>query len=128
VFEPWRDTRWKKRGDDYDAFKKRLEQRLLDHFLRRMPALAPMVDFVEMSTPLSTDNFCRPLTGSIYGLEPTVERFRCPWLRPRSVVDDLFFAGSEVATVGVIGAMMGGMLAATSAEPVAALDYLRQLT
>jgi all-trans-retinol 13,14-reductase len=43
-------------------------------------------------------------------------------------VKNLFFAGSEVATVGVMGAMMGGVLAATSAEPVRALKYLKSLS
>lgn len=126
VFAPWRDTRWKKRGDTYDAFKAKLADRLLAQFLRHMPELEPMIDYVEMSTPLSTDNFCRPMAGSIYGLEPTPDRFRCNALRPRSPVPGLFFAGSEVATVGVIGAMMGGVLAALAAEPLAVMPFLRR--
>ncbi|MEZ4382074.1 MAG: hypothetical protein R3A79_12055 [Nannocystaceae bacterium] len=36
-------------------------------------------------------------------------------------------AGSDVATVGVIGAMMGGVLAAAAAEPRHALGLLRGL-
>jgi all-trans-retinol 13,14-reductase len=91
-----------------------------------MPELAAMIRYVEMSTPLSTDNFCRPVAGSIYGLEPTPERFRCTWLRPRSPIDGLFFSGSEVAAVGVIGAMMGGVLAAIAAEPIAVMKHLRR--
>ena len=107
-FAPWRDSRWKKRGESYDAFKAELTERILRQFLRHMPELEPMIDHVELSTPVSTDHFCRPVAGSIYGLEPTPERFRCNWLRPRSPIPGLFFAGSEVSTVGVIGAMMGG--------------------
>ena len=79
-----------------------------------------------VSTPVSTQHFARPIEGSIYGIEPTPKRFESPWLRPRSPIPGLFFSGSEVATVGVIGAMMGGVLAATSAEPVGALRYLRR--
>ena len=126
-FEPWLGTRWKKRGPEYDAFKKKIQDSLLEQFLSWMPKLAPMIDHVELSTPLSTDNFARPMHGSIYGIEPTPERFRNPWLRPRSPIPGLFFSGSEVATVGVIGAMMGGVLAATAAEPVAAMRYLRKV-
>jgi len=127
TFAPWRAGRWRKRGADYDAFKKRLEQRLLEQFLDNVPALRGMVDYVELSTPVSTDHFCRPVEGSIYGLEPTPERFSCRWLRPRSPIPNLLFAGSDVATVGVIGAMMGGLLAALSAEPVRALRYMRPM-
>lgn len=127
AFESWRGTRWKKRGDEYDAFKRRLEQALLAQFLDHMPGLAPMIDHVELSTPISTDHFARPLHGSIYGLEPTPERFQCPWLRPRTPIEGLFFSGSDVATVGVMGAMMGGVLAALSAEPRRVGRYLSPL-
>ncbi len=126
VFAPWRDARWKKRGPDYDRFKRALQEKLLDQFFAHLPALRPMLDYAELSTPVSTDHFCRPLSGSIYGLEPTPERFACPWMRPRAPIADLFFAGSDVATVGVIGAMMGGTMAALSAEPAALLPYLRR--
>lgn len=125
-FAPWRDQPWRKRGEDYSAFKKRLEERLLEQFLRKLPGLRSMVDYVELSTPISTDNFCRPIRGSIYGLEPTPQRFRCRWLRPRSPIPGLFFSGSEVTSVGVIGAMMGGVLAALSAEPKRMIGVLRK--
>lgn len=126
-FASWRDTRWKRRGADYDALKRLITDKLLEQFLRHMPGLRPMVDHVELSTPLSTDHFVRPRSGSIYGLEPTPERFRNPWLRPRSPIPGLFLAGSEVSSVGVMGAMMGGVLAATAAEPVAAMQLLRRM-
>jgi all-trans-retinol 13,14-reductase len=48
-------------------------------------------------------------------------------LRPRSPVKGLFFAGSEVSSVGVIGAMMGGVLAALAAEPIQGMRLLRRL-
>ena len=124
VFEPWRDMPWKKRGDDYDAFKKELKDSLLEQFLAQMPELKPMLDYVELSTPLSTDHFVRPVAGSIYGLEPTPKRFRTGVLRPKSPIRNLYFAGSEVTTVGVMGAMMGGVLAAMAAEPARAMRYL----
>jgi all-trans-retinol 13,14-reductase len=118
AFERWQGTRWKKRGPEYERFKADLEKRLLAQFLEHMPALAPMLDHVELSTPVSTETFVRPVLGSIYGIEPTPERFRTPWLRPRSPVRGLYFSGSDVATVGVVGAMMGGVLAAVAVEPV----------
>jgi len=126
LFEPWRQTRWHKRGEQYDAFKAELQQRLLAQLFRHMPELEPMVDHVEMSTPITTEHFCRPVAGSIYGLEPTPTRFRCPWLRPRSPLPGLFFSGSEITTVGVIGAMMGGVLCALAAEPIGMFDYVRR--
>ncbi|MBL9102459.1 MAG: NAD(P)/FAD-dependent oxidoreductase [Myxococcales bacterium] len=127
-FAGWLGTRWQKRGGDYKDFKDALQASLLEQFLSKMPGLRGMVDHAELSTPLSTDYFVRPTRGSIYGLEPTPERFNNPHLRPRSPVPNLFLAGSDVATVGVIGAMMGGVLAAASAEPRRAFQLLRGLS
>jgi len=127
VFAPWRGTKWKKRGESYDAFKQKLEASLLEQFLAHLPALRPMVDYVELSTPLSTDNFCRPMQGSIYGLEPTPTRFKNRHLRAKSPIPGLYFSGSEVSSVGVIGALMGGVLGATAAAPKAMKKLLKQV-
>lgn len=125
-FERWLGSRWYKRGADYDDFKSELQESLLEQFLAKMPALRPHLRYVEMSTPLSTDNFTRPMAGSIYGIEPTPERFENRWLRPKAPIGNLYFSGSEVASVGVIGAMMGGLLAAMAVEPVDVFRFLRR--
>lgn len=127
VFEPWLGTRWKKRGEEYEAFKEKIANKMLEQFLRHLPELRDMVDYVELSTPLSTDNFCRPMKGSIYGLEPTPERFKTRSLRAKSPVPGLYFSGSEVASVGVIGAMMGGVLGATAVEPRKMMKVMKQM-
>ena len=113
--------------EEYAAFKKRLEESLLRQFFAQRPELEPMLRYSELSTPLSPDRFCRPTRGSIYGIEPTPDRFSNPWLRPRSPVKGLFFGGSDVATVGVSGAMSGGGLAALAVEPWKTVRYLRSL-
>ncbi len=127
VFEPWLGTRWRKRGAEYDALKQKMQDVLLEQLLGHMPGLREMVDYVELSTPLSTEEFVRPMRGSIYGLEPTPERFAVDALRPQSPIPGLYFAGSEITSVGVIGAMMGGLMAAVAAEPLASLNFLRKL-
>lgn len=127
TFERWQDSTWRKRGEDYDDFKAKMQDVLLEQLLGHMPGLRDMVDYVELSTPVSTDTFCRPMRGSIYGIEPTPERFAVDALRPASPVKNLYFSGSEITSVGVIGAMMGGMMAAVAAEPVAAVNFLRKL-
>ncbi len=126
TFAPWQGKKWKKRGEEYEALKDAIQARMLEQFLEHMPALRPFIAYAELSTPVSTDHFVRPMRGSIYGLEPTPERFQNPWLRARSPVRNLFFAGSEVTTVGVMGAMMGGVLAALAAEPVGSFKLLRE--
>ena len=117
-FTRWNELRWRRRGDEYDSFKRAMEKTLLEQLLARLPKLRPMVDFVELSTPLSTEHFVRPARGSIYGLEPTPRRFANRSLRPRSPIPGLFFAGADMTSVGVVGAMMGGVLGAAAVSPV----------
>lgn len=132
TFVPWDaftrflGTKWMRRGDDYEALKKRMQESLLEQLFRHLPGLKPMLDYAELSTPMSTDHFMRSAKGSIYGLESSPERFRCRWLRPRTPIPGLFLAGVDVSAPGVMGAAMGGALAAIAAEPVAALNFLRR--
>lgn len=118
LFHEWQQKRWRRRGDEYETFKKDIEQVLLKQLFSHLPKLEPLVQYVELSTPLSTEHFVRPARGSIYGLEPTPDRYTNKWLRPKSPISGLYFAGADVSAVGVVGAMMGGVSGATAVHPV----------
>lgn len=126
VFDEWSGTRWKKRPAEYDAFKVRLHDSLLAQFREAMPDVAELIEFSELSTPLSTEHFNGAPGGSIYGLAPTPSRYANPWLRPKTPVPGLYLAGCDVATPGVIGAMFGGLLAALAARPLAVGNLVRE--
>lgn len=127
LFAPYQGLPWKKRGAEYDALKKRIHDAMLAQFFAEMPDLEPMLAYSELSTPVTTDHFVRPVRGSIYGIEPTPDRFHNKWLRPKSPIPGLYFSGSEVSGVGVVGAMMGGVLAAVALEPLKSLRWLRKI-
>ena len=57
AFERWADTRWKRRGTDYDDFKGDLAARLRAELERHVPATRGKIDYAELSTPLSTRHF-----------------------------------------------------------------------
>ena len=111
-FAAWADKPWGKRGDDYEALKERLSQRLLQSLYEKLPQLEGKVDFYELSTSLSTDHFCRYKNGEIYGLDHTPQRFEQDWLKPKTDIPGLYLTGQDVLTCGVVGAMVGGLLAA----------------
>lgn len=127
LFEPWQGSHWRRRPEEYERLKQAISDALLRQFLAHMPALAPMIKHVELSTPLSTDHFVRPIRGSMYGLHATTERFASKALRPRSPVKGLYFAGNETVFMGIVGAAVGGALAALAAEPVRGLRLLRPI-
>ena len=95
-----------------------MTERLLAQLFEHMPDLEPYVRYAELSTPVSTEHFVRPMKGSIYGIEPTVARYACDHLRAHSPIKNLFFSGCEVGAVGVMGAMGGGLACAMAMEPV----------
>ena len=112
-FAPWRDTRWHKRGEDYDAFKAKLTERMLKKLYELEPHLEPHLDHCELSTPLSTRHFCNYETGEIYGLQHDPSRFHVRDLRPQTPLKNFYLTGQDVATAGVGGAMIGGLLCAS---------------
>ncbi len=126
-FSQWSDTHWKKRGPSYDAFKESLTSTLLEQYLTRYPRLAPLVDHVEMSTPLSTNHFAASARGSIYGLGTAPERFGDQSLAPRNAIKGLYLGGADASAPGIAGALGGGVLAAAAAEPLRGARFLQPI-
>jgi all-trans-retinol 13,14-reductase len=113
-FERWQETRLKRRGEDYETFKHELTGRLQSELERLVPALAGKIDYAELSTPLSTRHFMNHRRGETYGLSATPERFRLRCLTPRTPIRNLYLTGQDVVTVGVAGALMGGVVTASA--------------
>jgi all-trans-retinol 13,14-reductase len=113
-FEKWREETWGKRGDDYEAFKQALGERLLEHLYAKLPQLRGKVDYYEVSTPLSTNWFGGYQRGELYGLAHTRERLNQDWLRPKTNIPGLWLTGQDVLTCGVTGAMMAGLVTTMS--------------
>lgn len=111
-FEPWLGSQWNKRGEDYNALKKQLAERLLAVLFKHRPQLREALDFYELSTPLSTQWFQWNQAGEIYGLDHTPARFEQSLLHTQTPVKGLYLTGADVVTAGVGGALMGGVMAA----------------
>jgi all-trans-retinol 13,14-reductase len=117
AFGRWQDSTLGHRPQAYAELKAVIEQTLFEQFRRRFPALAPMVVYHELSTPLTTTAYTGADHGAIYGLEHTPRRFLSGSLRPKTPVPGLFLAGQDAFSSGVMGAMTGGVLAAIAVEP-----------
>ena len=108
-FARWADTKWKKRGSDYEDLKASLSERLLDVLYEHAPATRGKVDIAELSTPLTTQNFAAHPEGAIYGLAHSPARYQARWLKPRTPIKGLYLTGADVVGAGLMGALMGGM-------------------
>ncbi len=114
TFEAWADTRWKKRGEEYDQLKEKMAQRLLEELYKQLPQVKGKVDCYELSTPLTTQHFVNYDKGEIYGLDHTPKRFRQRFLKPRTPIKNLFLTGQDIISVGVGSALFSGVLTATA--------------
>jgi len=113
-FTRWENTCWKKRGADYDQFKRELADRLQRELEKHVPAVRGKIDYAELSTPLSTRHFMNYERGEAYGLAATPERFRVRALTPHTPMKNLFLTGQDVTSLGVTGALFGGVVAASA--------------
>ncbi len=111
-FRAWQDTRWGRRGPDYEEVKARFTERLLDALYTVWPGTRGHVVHAEMSTPLSTTHFTQHPRGAIYGLAATPPRFWMPDLRPDTSIPGLYLTGVDVLTPGVAATLLSGLLTA----------------
>jgi all-trans-retinol 13,14-reductase len=116
IFETWKDSEIRRRGKEYEEFKKSIENRLLHLVRERFPKLMEKMVFAEVSTPLSTAHYCKTPRGAIYGLAPTPMRFNTKELKPKTPLKNFYLTGGDVATLGVVGALMGGILTSIAVD------------
>jgi len=114
-FERWGETRWKRRGEEYDALKRQLAERLRAELERQVPAVRGNIACAELSTPVTTRHFMNYGQGEIYGIAPTPERFEVRGLGARTPIRGLYLTGQDVASLGVVGALFGGVISASAA-------------
>lgn len=114
AFARWRETRWKKRGDEYDTMKQHLAERMREQLIQQVPAAEGHIEHTELSTPLTTRHFMNYEQGEIYGLSSTPARYALRKLGAKTPIRGLYLTGQDVASLGVAGALFGGVVCASA--------------
>ena len=101
---------------------------LLDILKREFPLLQNHIEYVDLGTPLSNDFYLGSTRGEVYGLDHSVSRFQdFGWLlRPSQPIKGLYLTGQDVASAGIGGALVGGVLCAIAIKPLTLLDLAVQ--
>ncbi len=111
-FARWKDQPWKKRDTEYKELKEKITAALIAFVAKHYPGLPDLIEYTELSTPITTEHFSSHPRGSIYGVACVPERFlstESPWCNPVSPVGNLYLTGADVSSPGVAGAMMGAV-------------------
>lgn len=114
IFKDWKDTRWKKRGEDYESLKEKFAQRLLEELYRLEPQLKGKVDHYELSSPITTQHFMNYDRGELYGIDHDPSRYEQKFLQPRTPIKNFYLTGQDIVTAGVAGALFAGFLTASA--------------
>jgi all-trans-retinol 13,14-reductase len=122
-FETWKDTRWKQRPDDYGVVKDAARDGLVALTDSAIPGLASLIDYAEVATPATVEHFTSWPRGAFYGIPAIPQRYRSPWTQIETPIPGLLLTGTDVASHGILGAMMGG--AFTAAKLLGAFGLLR---
>ncbi len=111
--EVHRDEPWRRRGVDYESAKHRITQAMIDIVERHHPGFRDLVEYSELGTPLTFEHFTAAPSGSIYGYPGTPDKYRKPWLGPRTPIRNLYLTGSDAALLGIMGSLMGAVVTAS---------------
>ncbi len=113
--EPWRNTYNRAgeesfRGADYEAFKEKKTQALLQLVKQRFPDIIENVRSVYSSTPLTNRDYIGDATGSMYGVQKNYLDPLKTIISPRTKIPNLFLTGQNLHLHGILGTSLSAVL------------------
>ncbi|KAK7134228.1 hypothetical protein R3I93_017592 [Phoxinus phoxinus] len=116
-FEEWKDSRVRKRGDDYFNYKMRFANHLFDWACKHFPKLREKLVYQEAATPLTNTHYLGCNQGAIYSADHNLDRFYSEAMarnRCDTPVKNLYLSGQDMFSCGIAGALHGGLLCAAT--------------
>ncbi|MCC6509851.1 MAG: NAD(P)/FAD-dependent oxidoreductase [Pirellulaceae bacterium] len=127
LWQRWSSQPWLNRDAEYQALKQRIAQAAIGLVDQHLPGFRDLIEYHEVSTPLSVESMTGHPLGAIYGHPATPQRLSQGLFHAQSSIKNLLLTGADVGSVGIVGAMMGGvMTAAWTMGPAGFLKLLRR--
>ena len=99
----WENTTVGKRGKEYEAFKKRCENKLLDMMEKIFPDFRSKIDSVFSASPLTIRDFSGVKEGANYGTIKDCNSMAASFIAVRTKVDNLLLTGQCINLHGILG-------------------------
>lgn len=109
-FANWANKPWKNRGEEYESIKKKISKTMIEFTEKHLKGFKNLIDYSELSTPLSTEHFTGFHHGAIYGIPATPDRYKMKWIGPYTHIKNLYMSGADAFGHGIVGGLMGGAL------------------
>ncbi len=108
-FTRWQQQRWRHRDADYTDLKTQIAQSLIQLVEAHYPGFQDLIDYIELSTPLTVAHFDASDRGAVYSIPCIPERLDQPWIAAKTPIKNLYLTGADAMALGIMGAMMGGV-------------------
>ena len=114
----------KRDNEEYTSLKCALESKLLNGLHRNYPKTKGQVEYINVGTPLTNKYYLG--RSDSYGLEHTPQHYSGALdnMRPKTEIKGLWCTGQDFCTVGIVGALNGGILTAHSVLGYGLLDLV----
>lgn len=111
-FSKWQEQNWRHREAEYYQLKEMIAQNILNFVESRYPGFKDLIEYYELSTPLTFAYFDASDRGAIYGIPCIPERWEKKWLSAKTPIQNLYLTGMDVVPLGIMGATIGGITTA----------------
>jgi all-trans-retinol 13,14-reductase len=98
------------RGKEYEDFKKRKAEKLLDCMEEKFPGLCKAIKTYYTATPLSYRDYIGTGDGSMYGIVKDYSNPLKTFISPRTKIPNLYLTGQNLNLHGILGATMSGLV------------------
>ncbi len=106
----WEHTSVENRGDDYQDYKRRKAEKLIDNVERQFPGIRSCIASYYTSTPLTWRDYTGTRAGSAYGVLKDFNRPMESFILPRTKIANLFLTGQNINIHGILGVTISSVL------------------
>lgn len=115
--EKWKGTRCGRRGQDYEDFKRRKAELLIDSLEKEFPGFRSTIRHYYTSTPLTYLDYTAAPEGCMYGVAKDINLGAAGRVHHRTKIPNLFLAGQNVNSHGMLGVLVGTLVACSELVP-----------
>lgn len=123
--DQWMGTRVGSRGEDYEAFKRKKAETVIDALEEVVPGIRNDIESYFTSTPLTYLDYTGNPEGSMYGIAKDVDNIGSGTLSCRTSIPNLLMTGQSITLHGMMGVLSGSLL--TCAEVLTRDEIFAQL-
>lgn len=98
------------RGGDYEAFKIRKAERLLDKVEKKFPNIRDCIQSYYCATPLSYRDYIGNDDGSLYGITKDYKNPLKSFISPRTKLPNLYLTGQNINLHGILGVTVSSLV------------------